>query len=737
MLKYKIQRVLVIGLGLIGGSFAKALKSRRLVEEVLGYDRNLDDCHLGVRLGVIDRVAEDLPQALSTADLVVLAVPVKVMEQVLVEVAPHLSPKTLLTDVGSTKLNIIQAAERVLGRLPSTFIPGHPIAGAEKSGVRAADADLFERHKVILTPTEASDSEATLQIARLWQAVGAEVLQMDPARHDQVLAATSHLPHMLAFSLVDTLAHEEENRDIFRYAAGGFRDFTRIAASDPVMWHDICQANRDALLKQIDQFSAGLGKLRQAIATGDSQSLLGIFTRARVAREHFSRLLAGSAYSHSNQAIDLKILPGSQLQGELQVPGDRSISHRAVVLAALAEGVSDLYGFLEGEDSLATLQALRDMGVVIEGPHQGHVRIYGVGLQGLQPAPGPLYLGHSIVSMRLLMGILAAQPFASELCGDEALNQASMESVMRPLRAMGAWIESAENFCPPIRITPVAQLLGRQHRLPQASAQVKSALLLAGLYAQGSTQVLSPGSSRDHTERLLSAMEYPLEQSIHEAQERVALLSEGALKPLNLDIPGDFMAALALVVAALITPQATLRLKKIGVNPTRTQAFTLLQRMGAKLELHALEMHSGEPVAEVRVSSSLLQGISLSAEESASLGDNLLFIVVAAMHAQSASELIFAKPLSSAQIAGLEQLQRLGAKLAWVDAKHLQITPAALKGGEIKGELEANIQLALVVAAVGAEQEVRLQQAQILLTAFPELIEQAQSAGLRIHKESD
>lgn len=295
-MKQTLNKVLVIGLGLIGGSFAKALKTRQLVKEVSGYDLNPAECELGLRLGVIDKQATSLLEAVAEADLVMLAVPVKAMEQLLETIAPALRPDTLVTDAGSTKMNIIAAAQRVFPKIPANFVPGHPIAGAEKSGVSAANADLFVRHKVILTPLPETAPLAVSLIAEVWQSLGAEVLQMEPQRHDEVLAATSHLPHLLAFSLVDTLAHEEENKDIFRYAAGGFRDFTRIAASDPVMWHDICQANRDALLDQIDQFTNGLSRLRQAIETEDSQTLLGIFTRARIAREYFSTLLAGTAY---------------------------------------------------------------------------------------------------------------------------------------------------------------------------------------------------------------------------------------------------------------------------------------------------------------------------------------------------------------------------------------------------------------------------------------------------------
>lgn len=292
----QLDKVLVIGLGLIGGSFAGGIKQRGLAAEVIGFDLNERECQLGVELNIIDRYTLDLYTAAAEADLIMLAVPVKATEALLPKLVPVMKPSAIISDVGSTKLNIISVAKTLFGAEPHHFVPGHPIAGAEKSGVKAAKPNLFERHKVILTPLPNTQTHAVTMIASLWQALGAEVLEMSPDKHDEVLAATSHLPHLLAFSLVDTLAHEQQNKDIFRYAAGGFRDFTRIAASDPVMWNDICHANKTAILNQLDQFTQGVARMREAIEQQDSQTLLGIFTRAKVAREYFSTLLTGTAY---------------------------------------------------------------------------------------------------------------------------------------------------------------------------------------------------------------------------------------------------------------------------------------------------------------------------------------------------------------------------------------------------------------------------------------------------------
>ena len=267
------KRVAVIGLGLIGGSLASAIRRNGLADTVVGADQRQEELQLGKELGVIDQAATAVSDAVRGADLVVLAVPVRATRAVLEQIRPALEPDAILTDVGSTKSSFVNDVEAVFGSLTPRVIPGHPIAGSEKSGIRAANPELFANHKVILTPPEDVSQPHLARLRALWEGCGATVLTMSVAYHDEVLAATSHLPHLIAFSLVDTLAGEDENMDIFRYAAGGFRDFTRIAASDPVMWHDIFLSNRDAVLRVIDHFTHDLEQLRTAIADQDSATL--------------------------------------------------------------------------------------------------------------------------------------------------------------------------------------------------------------------------------------------------------------------------------------------------------------------------------------------------------------------------------------------------------------------------------------------------------------------------------
>ncbi len=282
-----IKQLTIIGVGLIGGSLARGLRAAGAVQRVVGASRDEQHLQRAQTLGVIDDYETDLGRAVEGADVVFIAVPVGAMEDVLRRIAPHLAADTVVTDAGSTKASVIAAARAAFGDLPANFVPGHPIAGTENSGVEAAIPDLYRGRRVILTPTEASSPAAVSRVRALWQAVGAEVVETSAEHHDHVLAATSHLPHLLAFALVDTLARLDEKQEIFDYAAGGFRDFTRIASSDPRMWHDICLHNETALLDMLDRFTDDLSRLRQAIAEDDGDYLLEVFSRAKAARDEF------------------------------------------------------------------------------------------------------------------------------------------------------------------------------------------------------------------------------------------------------------------------------------------------------------------------------------------------------------------------------------------------------------------------------------------------------------------
>ena len=281
-----IQRLCIIGVGLIGGSLARALREMGEVGEVIGCGRGEANLQMAVRLGVIDRYDLDPARAVAGADVVVIAVPLGAIEPVLRSIVPHLAADAVVTDVGSAKSSVVADVARVYGQIPPNFVPGHPIAGTENSGVEASFATLFQRRRVILTPLVETAAAAHGLIKQMWELTGAEVVDMGVRHHDAVLAATSHLPHLLAYTLVDTLARLDDRAEIFRYAAGGFRDFTRIASSDPTMWRDICVANREQLLEMIALFNADLAQLAEAIRNDDRAAILATFQQAKRARDN-------------------------------------------------------------------------------------------------------------------------------------------------------------------------------------------------------------------------------------------------------------------------------------------------------------------------------------------------------------------------------------------------------------------------------------------------------------------
>ncbi|MFH1493598.1 MAG: prephenate dehydrogenase/arogenate dehydrogenase family protein [Pseudomonadota bacterium] len=279
-----INKLVIVGVGLIGGSLALALRQAGAVKEVVGVGRSRENLETARQRGIIDRIETDLATAIKDADVVVLAVPVASMLPTIKELAPHLSSDTIVTDVGSTKRDVIGYALQHLPDHVSRFIPGHPIAGAEKSGAAAAFPDLFQGRNVVVTPLPENDAEAVSKISNMWTTCGAIVNTMPALRHDEIFAAVSHLPHLLSFALVEDIAFRPNAKELFSYAAGGFRDFTRIAGSHPEMWRDICLANRDVLIREVDTYQSQLDRLRGMLEQGDGKSLEEIFGHARTAR---------------------------------------------------------------------------------------------------------------------------------------------------------------------------------------------------------------------------------------------------------------------------------------------------------------------------------------------------------------------------------------------------------------------------------------------------------------------
>lgn len=292
---YPAENVVILGLGLIGGSLARALRNSGFSKRFIGYGHRRPSLERGVELGVIDEFTLDLDEAIERADILVIATPTLVASDMLSEILPRLEGRAntpVITDVASVKGSLQRTAESLCGKMPAKLVLAHPIAGSERSGVNASTEDLFVNHRVILTPVEGNDAAAVELVRQMWLSTGADVVDMAVDRHDAVLAATSHLPHVLAYALVDALAQSETGEEVFQFAAGGFRDFTRIASSDPVMWKDIALANKSALLDAIDLFSDRLAVLREDVAQERGGQLLETFSRAKAARDEFAATLA-------------------------------------------------------------------------------------------------------------------------------------------------------------------------------------------------------------------------------------------------------------------------------------------------------------------------------------------------------------------------------------------------------------------------------------------------------------
>ena len=431
--------------------------------------------------------------------------------------------------------------------------------------------------------------------------------------------------------------------------------------------------------------------------------------------------------------MDFHVSPGGRIAGTCRVPGDKSISHRAVMLAALADGDSRFEGFLAGADTLATAAAFRAMGVGIDGPHDGVLTVRGVGLHGLKPPAGPLDMGNAGTGMRLLAGLMAGQRFGATLVGDESLSRRPMRRVIGPLRQMGADITAADGDTPPLALRPVESLHGIDYALPMASAQVKSCLLLAGLYARGRTCVTEPAPTRDHTERMLTAFG----RAVSRDGARVCVEGGAApLKAASFAIPGDISSAAFPLVAALIADGGEALIENVGINPTRTGILDILRAMGADIELLNAREAGAEPVADLRVRASALRGIAVPPELVPLAIDEFPAIAVAAACAAGVTLITGADELrvkESDRIAAIANgLAALGIAVeALPDG--LRIQGGRFRGGVVESHGDHRIAMAFSLAALRADGAVRIRDCVNVGTSFPGYVELMRGLGLGIH----
>ncbi len=428
----------------------------------------------------------------------------------------------------------------------------------------------------------------------------------------------------------------------------------------------------------------------------------------------------------------------SGLQGRIKVDGDKSISHRAVIFGALAHGVTRVSAILEGEDVLATIAAFRAMGIRItrasDQPDDNNYQIEGKGLQGLTQPLDALDMGNSGTALRLLAGVLCAQPWSSTLIGDVSLSQRPMGRVIDPLRRMGARIESADGK-PPLHIGAVEWLHGIEYAPPMASAQVKSAVLLAGLYATGTTSVIETATTRDHTERMLAGFGYALQTSKRKNHSMVTVQGAGRLSARDVEVPADLSSAAFFILAALITPNSDLVLQRVGVNPSRNGVLPILQRMGARITLQNQTDIGGEPVADILVRSSNLRGCEVGGNDIALAIDEIPVIAVAAACASGMTRISDAAELrvkeSDRIHCVVSGLKALGIKVK-ENTDGMVIEGGKLTGGEVQSGGDHRIAMAFAMAGVAALDQVEVSDCEHVATSFPNFFELANRVGVNI-----
>lgn len=442
--------------------------------------------------------------------------------------------------------------------------------------------------------------------------------------------------------------------------------------------------------------------------------------------------------------IRFKVQPGGKIQGRIRVPGDKSVSHRSIMLGAIAEGTTTVTGFLEGADALATLQAFKDMGVEIEGPEKGNVTIQGVGLRGLKKPSKPMDMGNSGTSTRLLAGILAGQDFDCELIGDASLSKRPMKRVTNPLTEMGAKIETAKGGTLPMKIMGKGNVLKSiDYTLPMASAQVKSCVLLAGLYADGQVCATEPAPTRDHTERMLNGFGYQVNSTQLDDQKMTACLTGGGkLTGRHIDVPSDISSAAFFMVAAAISEGSDLVIEHVGINPTRTGVIDILKLMGANITLENEQTVGGEPVADLHIRYAPLKGIQIPEHLVPLAIDEFPVLFVAAAAAQGQTVLSGAEEL---RVKESDRIQVMADALQAVGLD-AQPTPEGMiiNGGkqapqsaEIQSHHDHRISMAMSVAGLTASDEIVIEDCANVNTSFPTFIALAAEVGLKINMETE
>lgn len=726
--------VLVIGLGLIGASFAQALKLSGRVKWVWGFDADADAIVIAKERQLIDG-SMALADMVRQADVIQLALPVLAVPAILQQIAPFLGAKTIVTDVGSVKGQFAQQAMQWLPpqHLP-WLVPGHPIAGAERSGVTAAQPKLFVRHQIILTPLANTESEAIHTVTWLWQACGARVTMMAVEHHDQVLAATSHVPHLLAFCLVDSLARSKGSQDVFAHAAGGFRDFTRIAASNPVMWRDIFLANRHACLDVLDRFTADLSLLRQALVDEDANQLHRVFSRAQSARQHFSRILARRRLGDSAPLMRSKLWlqPVSALVGQLSLPGDVLLSQQVLMLTAMALGSSQLHNLSDNQEVLATRQALQDLGVLALPQGANTLVVHGQGGQGFAPPVADIYLSDTREDLAMMLGLLVGQPFVSQVIpGGHGLVE--QQQLVSRLQALG-WPLSWQG--PSILVNGTTD--SSAWHWPEQVATDLDELALLFLALQRTPDASLPCTSL--RTRICLQLLQSMGLTVQWQQGRYQLAKPGStLVPLQLDLPADAYLAGFYLALALARPGSCLGLRQLP-NFGALGAFVhWLQGQGVDLQLQPMPAHELMPLQQLQLTMQQpLTHLSLTAAQQQQMDEILPVLAVLALHLSAPScwqQAAHGAVLSNdGLLSVLVELQPLGARWEW-RGDDLWLYPSVLRAGAVDAKGHCRWALALLLAAALTDEPVWVQDIGDLSGFYPLWQQQFTQLGWHFYEE--
>ena len=425
------------------------------------------------------------------------------------------------------------------------------------------------------------------------------------------------------------------------------------------------------------------------------------------------------------------ITPGGRFSGEICIPGDKSISHRALILGALAEGETVIRGFLPSADTLATLHALKQMGVAITVHNATEIHLRGVGLHGLHCPESAMNLGNSGTSVRLLAGVLSGQAFTSVLTGDASLSRRPMARIIEPLTALGASVSGSREQTLPLTIRPVSRLRGMDYVLPIASAQIKSAILLAGLYARGKTCVTELRPTRDHTERMLSLFSHPLSQ----CDNKICIEPRSRLLATEVEVPADLSSAAFFIVGACIADESEIVLRKVGVNSGRDAVIEILTMMGADIEVYNRRMLSNEPVADIKVRAGELHGVEIPEALVPSAIDEFPAIMIAAANARGKTVINGAEELrvkESDRIQAMAEGFRATGIVATPSDNGIQIEGGQMRGGEIHSQGDHRIAMAFAVAGMNAGAAVTIRDCANVDTSFPGFLACASQAGLNI-----